>query len=354
MSRGSGRIERRIGELFAATKDRALSVGDVAAYAFKLTDGVRPDRKQRLSATRAAHRLLRRAAATLEAAETTFDQAIAETAAKLGRHPGGRGRAQDWIFHVGSRFVGMDTAFHDALLTASGWPAYRRAMMALKREEDRFGGVLIPRGGCGWRATETRGRRLWFHPADWPMRVWAVAMRPQGVVWAEAEVIGIDNTYVRVRYRGEPARLNRERLARSWDIYRSVYFASSRSGYAARAFDQEWRERHWRPGTAPPPAMAMPLAEAMRLLGVPADFTRDDVMAGFRRAAFRCHPDQGGGEAQFIKLVEARDRLLASLGTKAAAPKMPEFAPKGTKLRYRTWRSSGSGVGRLGHTRLSG
>jgi hypothetical protein len=43
----------------------------------------------------------------------------------------------------------------------------------------------------------------------------------------------------------------------------------------------------------------------------------------------RCHPDHGGTDLQFIKLVEARDRLQASLGTKAAAPKMPEFAPKG-------------------------
>ena len=84
MSRGSGRIERRIGDLFAATKDRALSVGEIAAYAFELTDGVPPDRKQRLSATRAAHRLLKRAAEVIEAAKTSLDQAIAETAASLG------------------------------------------------------------------------------------------------------------------------------------------------------------------------------------------------------------------------------------------------------------------------------
>jgi hypothetical protein len=129
-----------------------------------------------------------------------------------------------------------------------------------------------------------------------------------------------------------------------------VLFTGSRSGRAAQAFDQMWRERYWRPGTAPPPSLAMPLAEAMRLLGVPADFTHEDVIAAFRRAALRCHPDHGGTEAQFIKLVEARDRLLASLGTKEAAPKMPEFAPTGAIVRYRTWRPERRS-GQLGHTR---
>jgi hypothetical protein len=33
-------------------------------------------------------------------------------------------------------------------------------------------------------------------------------------------------------------------------------------------------------------------------------------------------------EAQFIELKKARNRLLVALGTRAAAPKMPEFAPK--------------------------
>jgi hypothetical protein len=90
VSKGPGRIERRIGELFAATKDRALSIGDLARHAFELPDGWWPDRKQRRSATRAAHRLLRRAAAANEAVAIIFDQMVAETAAKLGREPGGQ------------------------------------------------------------------------------------------------------------------------------------------------------------------------------------------------------------------------------------------------------------------------
>jgi hypothetical protein len=78
LSRGSGRIERRIGELFAATKDRALSVTELAARAFDLRPGVLPDRKQRLSATLVMHRLLQCAAAATEAVETALDGVIAE------------------------------------------------------------------------------------------------------------------------------------------------------------------------------------------------------------------------------------------------------------------------------------
>jgi hypothetical protein len=104
MSRGVGRIERRIGELFAATKDRGLSIGEIASYAFGLVDGVLPDRKQRLSATRAAHRLLRRATAASKARTAAFNQVIAETTTKLGREPGGRGRAQDYWFPIGSHY----------------------------------------------------------------------------------------------------------------------------------------------------------------------------------------------------------------------------------------------------------
>jgi hypothetical protein len=181
--------------------------------------------------------------------------------------------------------------------------------------------------------------------------VWAVAIRPEGVAWADTEIVGIDNTYVRIRYRGEPARLSREKLARSWTLYRNVYFTSQRSGYAARSFDQMWQEQYGRPGSAPPPpAMQMPLADAIKLLGVPADFTREDIIAAFRSKAMKCHPDHGGTEEQFIQLVKARDRLLAALGTRAAAPKMPEFARSGAKLRYGTWRPS-SQFNRIGQTR---
>ena len=59
MSRGAWQ-DRRTDRLFAATKDRALSIGDLARHAFDLDA---QHGKQRLSATRAAHRLLQRAGA---------------------------------------------------------------------------------------------------------------------------------------------------------------------------------------------------------------------------------------------------------------------------------------------------
>ena len=114
MSRGLGEIERRIGELFAATKDRALSVGEIAAYAFELTNGAIPNRKQRLWATRAAHPLLKRAAEALVAYETALAPVRKETTAKLGRPPGGRGYPMTHIFEVGGRLVRVDAAFRDA------------------------------------------------------------------------------------------------------------------------------------------------------------------------------------------------------------------------------------------------
>ena len=40
--------------------------------------------------------------------------------------------------------------------------------------------------------------------------------------------------------------------------------------------------------------MQMPLEDARLLLGVPDDYTREDVISGFRRAVKKAHPDVGG------------------------------------------------------------
>lgn len=72
--------------------------------------------------------------------------------------------------------------------------------------------------------------------------------------------------------------------------------------------------------------MQMPLADAIALLGVPVDYTYDDIIAGVRREAKKVHPDVGGTAEQFRKLVEARYRLLAALGTSEPAPKVTRRA----------------------------
>ena len=91
----------------------------------------------------------------------------------------------------------------------------------------------------------------------------------------------------------------------------------------------------------------MPLATALRLLGLAADadYSKADVLVAFRRAAKKAHPDAGGTEEMFRLLVEARDRLLAALGTSAPAPKPPTYAPEGVRVVYRTGRSSRQRIG---------
>src|SRR3981189_674518 len=59
MSKGAGIVERCIADLLAATRDRALSIDDITDHAFELA-GIAATRAQRLSATRAAHRVLKR------------------------------------------------------------------------------------------------------------------------------------------------------------------------------------------------------------------------------------------------------------------------------------------------------
>jgi hypothetical protein len=84
MSRGPGTIETRIGDLFAASRDRALSVEELAAHAFAL-DGKPPTRAQRLSTIRAAHRVIHRVMDMDEARGPLQRAAIRRVRDRLGR-----------------------------------------------------------------------------------------------------------------------------------------------------------------------------------------------------------------------------------------------------------------------------
>jgi len=53
------------------------------------------------------------------------------------------------------------------------------------------------------------------------------------------------------------------------------------------------------------------VAEARQRLGLVGPITRAFVIAAFRQAALKCHPDHGGNEAAFRSLVEAREFLLS-------------------------------------------
>jgi hypothetical protein len=117
-------------------------------------------------------------------------------------------------------------------------------------------------------------------------------------------------------------------------------FVSSRSGKAASLLDAIWQERYGRAAGGVPPVMQMALAEAMALLGVPANYTREEVLAAFRREVKKAHPDAGGTAEMFASLVKARDRLLAALGASAPQPKPPQYAAKGLRMVYRPVRFS--------------
>lgn len=163
--------------------------------------------------------------------------------------------------------------------------------------------------------------------------------------WADAEVVRVTARNVIVRYDGATARLDRQQLWYCWAFWRGVRFVSSQTGRIADALDEAWRRRFARADETLPPSMRMPLAEAIALLHVPADYSKTDVLAAFRREAKKAHPDAGGTAEMFRRLVEARDRLLSALGTSAPPPKPPSYTPSGYVTRYVRLSSSSRRIG---------
>jgi hypothetical protein len=369
MSKGPGQIESRIADLFAATRDRGLSVAEITDHAFALK-GRPASRAQRLSATRAAHRVIRRIRDTAQKRRRLIIDAHDETEAAVGEMPKApefpkrfRNHAAYEAFDAARKAWQIAYDRYNAALKAT--EPYRRAE-TLDAYIEQFGSWMrfIDMGDGRWRgeseywrATADKHGTLYFHPPDVPIRIWAVDVQAAGVIWAEAEVGRITEQSVTARYAGDTARLDRRRLWEHWALWRNVYFVSSRSGHAAQHFDEVWQERFGRAydeyGYANadyvPPAMRMPLADAIALLKVPANYTKDDILAAFRREVKKAHPDLGGMAEMFDALVKARDRLLAALGTSAPAPKPPRYAPRGAKIVYGSSRASSSP--RIGSTR---
>jgi hypothetical protein len=344
MSRGPGNIEQRIADLFAETRDRPLSVDAIASHAFA-TGRKPPTRAQRLSATRAAHRVLRRVREMEAQADALVAKAHANVKAALGRETRLAGTQSEGDDDEYQRHLDGDPALiagmklYDDARRIGTWGRHMRS--------ERRGWIRMEVDF--WCATTIK-KRLWFHPPDVPVQVWAVTIDRRGVHWFETEITRITRGNVMVRYRGATARLNRRGLWYWWAFWRRVQFVSSCTGRIAAALDEVWSERFAAAG-APPPAMQMPLETARLLLGLGADYTRDDVITAFRRKAKEAHPDVGGTAEMFRTLVEARDRLLTALGTSAPPPPPPNYAPKGVHVVYRVQRSAqgrlGSGTRRL-------
>jgi hypothetical protein len=319
MSRGAGAVERKIVDIWIASDIPVYTAGALVWRVFGLEPGTKASRAQRISVLRAARRVLKRVEEQNHRHHQAWDDAESKAEAGLGRKRAARG---------------YDAAFQKAI---------ERHLDA----DSRSKGKTHP--AAGWREGKRDGQVV-FHYVTTPLEVWAIKIQPAGVAWAKAEIIRITERFVLVRYRGEIARLHRRRLTQSFQRldgehyhkrvfgfawWRGVLFTSSRSGQAAAFFDELWWERYGSAQGATPKEH-MPLAEARALLGLPRNYTRADIIRAFRKAAFKAHPDVSGSAELFRRVVEARDRLLAALGMKAREVHMPEFAPKGVRLVYRS------------------
>ena len=196
MSRGPGSIETRIGDLFAVNRDRALSVDELADRAFALERNL-PTRAQRLSAIRAAHRVIRR---------------IREMDEKRGRLRAEAGRRVRTALGRETHTSSDKYAEYYKLLKAD--PQWQEADRLWKmvsrigvksrwRREGRDTYVWVDTDY--WRASalgKGRGAGLWFHAPDVPVQVWAVRIDRSGVHWFDAELVRITTRNVMVRYAG--------------------------------------------------------------------------------------------------------------------------------------------------------
>ena len=160
MSKGSGRIENWVADLFAATRDRALTVSEISDYAFEIGGGT-PTWAQRLSATRAAHRLLKRIRETAKRREDLYAQAVREAEAASGEA-------------VGDRYAA-------AIVTTKAWRQAKKLHAFVGRFSSRLHFERIDRDNYRahrdyWRSTADKSGTLYFHPPDVPVRVWAVSI----------------------------------------------------------------------------------------------------------------------------------------------------------------------------------
>ena len=121
------------------------------------------------------------------------------------------------------------------------------------------------------------------------MRVWAVDLQPQGIVWAEAELVRVTERNVVVRYAGETARLDRNKLWIWWAWWRGRVLRLLAHRAHRGLLDKRWWQRFGTAGSVPP-SLQMPLADAIALLGVAADYTKAAVIAAFRKKVKPAHP----------------------------------------------------------------
>jgi hypothetical protein len=135
MSKGPGAIEKRIAGLFAGTRDQSLTVGEIADYAFALA-GQPADRAQRLSATRAAHRLLLRMREAESKRSQLISDAHSEAKAAVGERPTRKYPVGLAAYKAAQKAYDVAVARYDAALKATEcW----RSAEKLNAYVDQFG-----------------------------------------------------------------------------------------------------------------------------------------------------------------------------------------------------------------------
>jgi hypothetical protein len=303
MSKGPGAVEKRIADLFAATRDRGLSVAEIADHAFQLA-GRPASRAQRLSATRAGHRLLRR----MREAEQKRAQLVSDTKAAVGERP---------TREYPSRYAAYKAAHkaYDAAIAALKATESWRLAEKLDAYGKQFGSwtrlvdIGQPSEKEFWRTTADKKGTLYFHPPDVPIRVWAVSVQPAGAIWREVEEIGrITKGFVTVRYAGETVRLDRTRL---WEL--DVNFVSRCIGYAAQNLEGRWQDRYGR-ARLKPLAIASQLAPSSSARPEPPTILLSlsaDEYAAVQAAAAPIHPLQRGA---FLKALAVELEKHAVVG----------------------------------------
>jgi hypothetical protein len=125
--------------------------------------------------------------------------------------------------------------------------------------------------------------------------------------WSSHRITKITKKRIFVHDKGE-RQLSFDRAT----VERDGYILHGRQSTAAKYFYSESgkaaQEAQW--AQMRKETVRASLGEHGDLLGLGAEFTRDDVMRAFRQKAHEHHPDKGGDAEIFRRLVEARDSAL--------------------------------------------
>ncbi len=83
------------------------------------------------------------------------------------------------------------------------------------------------------------------------------------------------------------------------------------AAYIERVYGDRWRESG-QASHADAGGSTLDKAEALEMLGLHPDATREDIIAAHRRLIQKVHPDRGGSDYLAAKINQAKDTLLGA------------------------------------------